>query len=227
MIDPSFCVRIDLSDLLTQISRKLFLTHNVHKKSPTINIAWCAVFRKCKKPPPPKNQPPTDSNALIHILGVHGQYQVWKGADKPDPPIVDIRVHGWEMKDEVTTPVIYAAPPTPQNTKLLVMVSCQCGVQINKTCTTGRCCLPVHYLYYACDGVNIWRKWGWRGEYSHFGNINVRLVTLLIRWRTCISGERWKLRIWLSGWLFGHIMWFQVCVSVNALMVCAYHFTVR
>ena len=137
-------VRIEVTDgQLMQISRKLFLTHNVHKKSPTLNIARCAVFRKRKKPPqPPKNQPPTDCNALIHVMGVHGQCQVWKGEDKPDPPIVDIRVRGWEMKDGVTTRVIYAAPTAPQ--QLLVMVSCQCGVQINKTCTTGRCCLPVH-----------------------------------------------------------------------------------
>ena len=126
-----------------QISRKLLLTHYVHKTSPTLNIARCSVFRKRKKPPqPPKNQPPTQCNSLIQVLSVHGQCQLWKGADKPDPPIVDIRVHGCEMKDGVSTTVIYAAPTAPQ--KLLVMVSCQCGIQINKTCTTGRCCLHVH-----------------------------------------------------------------------------------
>ncbi len=104
-------LRIEVTDgQLMQISRKLFLTHYVHKKLPTLNIARCAVFRKRKKPPPTKNQPPTECNALIHVLGVHRQCQVWKGADKPDPPIVDIRVRGWEMKDTVTTPVIYATP---------------------------------------------------------------------------------------------------------------------
>ena len=133
-------VRIEVKDgQLMQISRKLFLTHYVHKKSPTLNIA---VFRKLKKPPqPPKNQPPTEYNPLIQVLSVHGQCQLWKGADKLDPPIVDIRVHGWKMKDGVTTSVVYSAPTAPQ--KLLVVVSCQCGVHINKTCTTGRCCLPV------------------------------------------------------------------------------------
>ena len=54
---------------------------------------------------------------------------MWKGADKPDPPIVDISVRGWEMKGGVATPAIYTAPTAPQ--KLFVMVSCQCGVQIN------------------------------------------------------------------------------------------------
>ena len=87
--------------------------------------------------------------------------------------------------------------------------------------------------YCACDGVNIWRKWGWRGEYSHFGNINMRLVTLLIRWRSwCISGERWKWRIWLSGWLFAHIMRFQMCTCTQRFpylvlhigIVCLYWF---
>ena len=137
-------VRIEVTDgQLMQISRNLFLTHNVHKKSLTLNIARLAVFRKRKKPPQsPKNQPPTECNALIHVLSMHGQCQLWKGADQPDPPIVDIRVREWEMKDGVTTSVIYAAPTAPS--MLLVMVSCQCGVQINKTCTTGRCGLPVH-----------------------------------------------------------------------------------
>ena len=69
-----------------QISRNILLTHNVHMKSPILNIAWWTVFRKRKKSPPPKNQPPTDCNAFIHILGVQGQCHVWKGADKPDPP---------------------------------------------------------------------------------------------------------------------------------------------
>ena len=137
-------VRIDVTDgQLMQISRKLFLTHYVHKKSSTLNIARCAVFKKHKKPPqPPKNQPPTECNAVIHVLSVHGQCHLWKGADKPDPPIVDIRLHGWEMKGGVTTPVIYAAPTASQ--KLLAMVSWQCGIQINKTWTTGRSCPSVH-----------------------------------------------------------------------------------
>ena len=136
-------VRIDVTDgQLMQISRKLFLMHYVHKKSPTLNIARCAVFRKRKKPPPTKNQPPTECNALIHVLSVHGQCQLWKGADKPYPPIVDFRVRDWEMKHGVTTPVIMQHQLPPQ--KLLDMASCQCGIQINITCTTGRCCLPVH-----------------------------------------------------------------------------------
>ena len=82
-----------------------------------------------------------------------------------------------------------------------------------------------------CDRVNIWRKWGWRGEYSHFGNINMRLVTLLIRWGTwCISGERWKWRVWLSDWLFGHIIRSQVCTQrfpylvLYIGIVCLYRF---
>ena len=93
-----------------QISRTFFLPHNVYKKSPTLNIARCALFRKREKPPPLKNQPPTDCNVLIHVLGVHGQCQVWKGAEKPDPPVVNICVRGWETKDGVTTSVIYEAP---------------------------------------------------------------------------------------------------------------------
>ena len=74
---------------------------------------------------PLKNQPPPDCNALIYVLSVHGQCEVWKGDDKSGPPVVDICVRGWEMKDRVTTPVVYTAPTAPP--KLLHMVSCQCG----------------------------------------------------------------------------------------------------
>ena len=53
--------------------------------------------------------------------------------DKPDPPFVDICVRDREMKDEVTTPVMYAAP-----TVQLVDAS---GVPSISYC--------------ACDGVNM------------------------------------------------------------------------
>ena len=85
-------------------------------------------------------QPPTRSSkafqqATFCEIGTP-RCQLWQVSDKPDPHIVDIRVRGWEMKDAVTLPVIYAAPTVPP--KLLGMTSCHCGVQINKTCTTGR-----------------------------------------------------------------------------------------
>ncbi len=65
--------------------------------------------------------------------------------------------------------------------------------------------------YCACDGVNIWRKWGWRGEYSHFGNINIRLVTLLVRWRTwCGTGLVWRIM------KMKNIDWYQ-CVDNMSL----------
>ena len=91
----------------------------------TLNIARCAVFIKRKKPPPLKNQPPTDCNALIHVVSEHGQCQLWKEDDKPDPRVVDICVGGWQMKNGVTSPVIYEVPTAPP--KLFGLVSCQCG----------------------------------------------------------------------------------------------------
>ena len=123
-------VRIEVTD--GQLGRIFLLALYVQTKSPTLNVA-----------PPLKKQPPTDSNALIHVLRVHGQCQLWKEVDKPDPPVVGICVRGWEMKDGVTTPVIYAAPTAPP--KLLNMVSWQCGIHIYRICPTGRCSwLPVH-----------------------------------------------------------------------------------
>ena len=70
-------VRVDATD--GQLSRKFFLARYVQKKPPTLNVDQCALFRKREKPPPSlKNQPPTDCNALIHVMSVHGQSQSWK-----------------------------------------------------------------------------------------------------------------------------------------------------
>ena len=136
--DETILVRIEVADdqHIYADQPKFFLALYVQKKSPTLNVARCAVFRQRKKPPPPtlKNQAPTDCNTLIDV---HGQCQLWNGVDTHTLPVVDISVRGWEMKDGVTTPVIYAAPNAPQ--KLLDMVICQCGIHFNKTCTTGRC----------------------------------------------------------------------------------------
>ena len=131
-----------------------------------------------------------------------------------------------EMKDWVTTPVVYAAPTAPP--KLLVKVNCQCGTYISTRPPQLVYSAYCPYIKGACDGVNMWRKWRWSAEYGHFGNINKRLVTLLIRWQTwCIRGGRWKLRICLSGWLFGHIMRSHVCTRFPYLVlyigiVCRY-----
>ena len=77
------------------------------------------MLRKSEKAPPLKNLPPTDCNALIHFLRVHGQ------CGKPDPPIVDICACGWEMKDGVPMPAVYPTPIVPP--ELLDVVCCQCG----------------------------------------------------------------------------------------------------
>ena len=67
-------VNIEVIDgQLMQISRKLFLTHYVHKKSPTLNIARCAVFRKSKKPPQlPKNRHQLNAVADSGVSGPWG-----------------------------------------------------------------------------------------------------------------------------------------------------------
>ena len=139
-------VRIEVTDdQLMQISRKLFLTHYVHNKSPTLNIARWAVFRKRKKPPqPPKNQPPTECNALIQVLSVHGQCQLWKGPDKPYPPIVDMEPCPWlgdEGRSNNASHLCSTNCPPPK-------ASCYGKLPMWSTdqhdCTTGRCCFPMH-----------------------------------------------------------------------------------
>ena len=136
-LDATFGEEEVTHDQIMQIGRKFFLALYAQKQSPTLNAARYGIFRKRKKAPPLKNLPPTDCNALIHFLRVHGQCMLWKGADKPDPPTVDICACGWQMKDGVPMPAVYPAPIAPP--KLLDVVSCQCGTQTLKPCTTGRC----------------------------------------------------------------------------------------
>ena len=72
-LDATFGEEEVTDDQIMQIGRKLFLALYAQTQSPTLNTARCAMFRKCKKAPPLKNLPPTDCNALIHFLRVHGQ----------------------------------------------------------------------------------------------------------------------------------------------------------
>ena len=128
--------------------------------------------------------------------------------DTLDLPVVDICVRGWEMKDGVTTPVVYAAPNAPQ--RFLDMMSCQCGIHFNKTCTTGRCSaenLVSNALakYCSCDGVKMektrtkGRVWlFWQHQYE-IGDVVDQLANLVYKWRTMKTKN---MTFWLTGWAY-------------------------
>ena len=72
-LDATFGEEEVTHNQIMQIGSKFFLALYAQKQSPTLNAARCAIFRKSKKVPPLKNLPPTDCNALIHFLRVHGR----------------------------------------------------------------------------------------------------------------------------------------------------------
>ena len=130
-LDATFDEEEVTHDQIMEIGSTLFLALYAQKPSPTVNAARYAIFRKSKKAPPLKNLPPTDCNALIHFLRVHGQC----GKTRPSY-CRHMCACGWEVKDGVPMPAVYPAPIVPP--KLLDVVRCQCGTHTLKTCTTSR-----------------------------------------------------------------------------------------
>ena len=89
------------ADLMATATAFYFALYS-QKKSNTINSARYDIFRKRKNPPPRKSLSPTESNMALHVQRAHLQVLVWKAADKPDPPSVNITDYGWEVMNMIT-----------------------------------------------------------------------------------------------------------------------------
>ena len=57
--------------------------------------------------------PPTNANPFLCVQQAHPQMILWKAADQPGPPSVDIERYGWSLKDGTPSPTIAANPPVP------------------------------------------------------------------------------------------------------------------
>ena len=78
-----------------------------------------------------KQLPPTDTSFKYHILRSHLQVILWKAANMKSPPCLDIKNYGWELVDDIPTPVKKASI-APES--LLKIVSCSCF-----SCSSARC----------------------------------------------------------------------------------------
>ena len=76
-----------------------FLSLYCQKESTSLNAARRDIYRKRKNPPPLKSLPPTDANLALHVQRAHLQMLLWKAADKPDPPDIQLTDYGWEVKE--------------------------------------------------------------------------------------------------------------------------------
>ena len=63
-----------------------------------------------------KNLPPTDKNALLHVLRAQHQMMFWKAAYKKEPSLQskDIASFAWTVEDVKVTPKIAKGPIAPE-----------------------------------------------------------------------------------------------------------------
>ena len=119
------------------------------------NDVCLKLYTKKGKPPHVKTLPPTDANLLLHILRAHHQTMLWKAADKDDDPVLNIADFGWEVLNNVPSPVIASRPPAPP--ELMKVISCQCRA-VGKACSQANCsCLAAGLpctIYCRCEGAS-------------------------------------------------------------------------
>ncbi|KAJ8349304.1 hypothetical protein SKAU_G00244340 [Synaphobranchus kaupii] len=125
---------------ITEAVRGFFLALYNQRESASLNIARYDIYQKRKTSPALKTLPPTEHNVHLHGRRAHLQVLLWKAADHPDPPDVDITKFGWDKKEgekegeEVIMPVLDASPVAPP--ALLDIISCSCKAGL-KPCTTA------------------------------------------------------------------------------------------
>ena len=95
----------------------------------------------------------------LHGRRAHLQVLLWKAADQPDPPAVDITLFGWDKKmglkegEELIMPTQDSSPVAPP--ALLDVVSCGCKAGL-KPCTSAKCSCAAAGLactsYCSCKG---------------------------------------------------------------------------
>ena len=108
---------------LMATSTAFYLALYSQKKSNKINSARYDIFIKRKNPPPLKSLSPTESNMALHVQRAHLQVLLWKAADKPDPPSVNITDYGWEVSEhDHVMPVLSKSPAAPG--ELMDVISC-------------------------------------------------------------------------------------------------------
>ena len=85
--------------------------------------------------------PPTECNAHLHGRRAHLQVLLWKAADRPNAPIVDITKFGWDIQkgpkegNDVIMPSVATGPIAPPG--LMDVISCRCKAR--QPCASPKC----------------------------------------------------------------------------------------
>ena len=143
------------SDMM-EAGKKFFLSLYSQTKSLSLNQARHTIYSRKKKPPKLKNLPPTDLNLALHVRSAHLQMLLWKAADKPSAPVLDITNYGWDTDNNTVMPCISRDPVAPPG--LLDVISCGCQAA-GKACSQRNCsCVSAGLsctAYCVCEGGDI------------------------------------------------------------------------
>ena len=122
----------------------------------SMNAARHKIYtRKKGKPMRIMALPPTDANLFLHVQRAYLQMILWKVADQPGPPTIDIGKFGWNVKEKTSSPAIATIPPAPPS--LIDILSCGCKAE-GKACSYTTCSCHKSKIscsvYCMCGGVD-------------------------------------------------------------------------
>ena len=137
------CIReAEATDLqITKATRAFFLALYNQRNSVTLDATRYEIYRKRNSPPAMKTLPATERNMRFHGRRASQQVLLWKAADKPDPPAVDITLFGWNKKmglkegEELIMPTQDSSQVPPPAFLAAVSLGCKAGL---KPCTSAK-----------------------------------------------------------------------------------------
>jgi hypothetical protein len=124
-----------LCDVITAGHKFVSILYKEKQMHTSMNQLRHTIFMSKKDTPKIKSLPPTDPALDEHIKRAHLQTMLWKAADQPEPPIVNISELGWNMIDGVPNPCTGVTEVAPA--ELMKVVACGCSAQT--ACSRNSC----------------------------------------------------------------------------------------
>ena len=110
------------------------------------------IFSRKTETPKIKTLPPTNEAAMQHIRRARLQVLIWRSADQPSPPQLNISLFGWKIEHDIPVPVYGNGEFAPK--ALLELVACGC--KSTTPCSRSNCSCRVAGLscttYCKCKG---------------------------------------------------------------------------
>lgn len=148
------CEEDDTESELMNTRQEFFAALYGQPPGTSMNAAHYSIYTGKKgKPVRIMDLPPTDANVCLYVQRGHLEMILWKAADQPGPPTVDIGKFGWHEKDGIPSPTFAADPPAPPG--LIDVLSCCCKAE-GKACSYTTCSCQRNQLscsiYCMCGG---------------------------------------------------------------------------